>query len=281
MAILGTADVSWTVEHSFNPSVTPIYNNTPVSITSAGVITQIGLNIRDWSYGATQAKVGLYYGTGDTKTKLGEALFVAADGLGKVLKNTDVSIPASLSQAIWGLLVTDGDLHLNGGPDTYSTQERAGTLSALPSSIQPTGTGADPANGLYAFFFTVEGTVGVTATGAGVTSNATAPTGTAAATGVYPGYTDILRNTDTGAVLANATGLEMSVTNTTTGAVIWSTTTGTTDASGRFTVKTGQPGSSGAVGSVGSVVQLKIKNPTGTLGSRLAAYEITLVDLGS
>lgn len=179
---------------------------------------------------------------------------------------------------------TTGDLNAYHNGTLRATQNADSTYTAPQRALMGAGVYLEWTNSnlQYISAFAGTGVAGGTpgnATGAGATQNATAPAGTAAVTGVVPGYSNILRDTDTGTPLANATGLVMSYrVNSNDAAVAWSTTTGTTDATGRFTARTGLAGSTGSMGAVGSVGYLTIENSAKTI---VATYKITIVDLGS
>lgn len=173
-------------------------------------------------------------------------------------------------------LVDGSSLTLTNGGGTTLAAVTDTTYTSGDVGMYVAGTG--PSFSSFNVVGTASGTPG-NATGAGATQNATAPTGSAAVTGVFPGYANILRDTDTGVPLANATGLILSYrTNSNDGTVAWSTTTGTTDATGKVIAETGLAGSTGSMGAVGSTGYLTIENSAKTI---VATYKITIVDLGS
>lgn len=183
--------------------------------------------------------------------------------LGVTWSGADAAFAFYINGTQLGSSITKTAFALTSGNPGWVASRNGTSRQGIVTAATMTGDGGTPGN----------------ATGAGATQNATAPTGTAAVTGVFPGYSNILRDTDTGTPLASATGLIMSYrTNSNDTAVAWSTTTGTTDATGKFIAKTGLAGSTGSMGAVGSSGYLTIENSAKTI---VATYKITIVDLGS
>lgn len=238
-------------------------------------------------------EIGVNGGGGDTDN----AMYLDASGNGyrQTVDGTNVRIELITTYTTVAGTLTSGTLtapdvvtfEWNGAAGYSVKQGATVVISTTDSTYTPTkiaiGTTSNNSGnvGLKSVGFngiTGGGTPG-NASGTGATQNATAPAGTAAVTGVFPGYADILRDTDTGAPLANATGLIMSArVNSDDATVIWKTASGTTDATGKFKAETGLAGSTGSIGSVGASVYLTVENSAKTI---CATYKVTLVDLGS